>query len=261
MLQSRPNFVRPAGLHVALIMDGNARWADMRKKPRAAGYRAGANAVKKVVRAAPASGIGTLTLFALSSQSFDRPDDETYDILDLIKSYLLEDMDDIAERGVRIEIIGRRDRIDDDLLEMLEFAEKLTAAGTKLHLRLAIDYSARDAIVGAARRFHTTQAALSGGRDGFASLLNQAARPNGPGNVNGSAIERVPDVDLLIRCGGEQRLSDFLLWECAHAEIVFTKRLWPDFDSVALRRALIAHRSRQRRTAMLRAGPNKAAAG
>lgn len=247
MLQSGPESRRPAGLHVAIIMDGNARWADLRRKPRAAGYRAGANSVKKVVRAAPPIGIGTLTLFALSAQSLDRPDDETYDILDLIKSYLLEDMDEIAERGVRLEVIGRRDRIDDDLLEMLEFAEKLTAGGTKLHVRLAIDYSARDAIVGAARRFHVTQA-LGGGREGFASLLCQSK----------AGVERVPDVDLLIRCGGEQRLSDFLLWECAHAEIVFTKRLWPDFDSVALRRALIAHRARARRLAALR---EKAKAG
>lgn len=241
MLQSGPQSSRPLGLHVAIIMDGNARWAQQRKKPIAAGYRAGANAVKKVVRAAPPCGIGTLTMFALSAQSFDRPDDETYEVLDLIKSYLLEDMDEIAERGVRVEIIGRRDRIDDDLLEMLEFAEKLTAGGTKLHLRLAIDYSARDAIVGAARRFHVTQA-IGGGRDGFASLLGQGKH----------GLERVPDVDLLIRCGGEQRLSDFLLWESAHAEIVFTKRLWPDFDSVALRRALIAHRSRSRKFAQLR---------
>lgn len=240
LVASTPVAARSSGLHVAIIMDGNERWADQRKRPRALGYRAGANAVKKVVRAAPACGIGTLTLFAVSAQSFDAPAPDTYELLKLVRDYLLEEVDELAAKGVRIEVLGRRDRLDDAVLETLEFAERLTAGGTKLHLRLAIDYSAREAIVGAARRFHVTQG-IGGSREGFASLLASA---RGAG--------RAADVDLLIRCGGEQRLSDFLLWECAHAEIVFTKRLWPDFDSVALRRALIAHRSRERRYALLR---------
>jgi len=249
MMQSRFVANRPAGLHVAIIMDGNERWADQRKKPRAAGYRAGAAAVRKVVRAAPACGVGTLTLFALSAQSFDAPGAETYELLKLVRDYLLEEMDEIAQRGVRIELLGRRDRIDEGTLETLEFAERLTAGGTRLHVRLAIDYSAREAIFGAARRLSSV-AQLPGGRESFARLLDVGREV--PRDLSQAAVRGSPDVDLLIRCGGEQRLSDFLLWESAHAEIVFTKRLWPDFDSVALRRALIAHRSRERRHALLR---------
>ncbi len=241
MLQSKPVAGRVLGLHVAIIMEGNPRWAEQRKKTRAQGYRAGAAAMRKVVRAAPQSGVGTLTLFGLAAQSLECLTEESDLGLQLARDFLLEDMDDLALRGVRFELLGRRDRMPESLLETFEFAEKLTAGGTKLHLRLAIDYSARDAIVGAARRFHVAQA-VGGGREGFASLLCSGR----------SGVERVADVDLLIRCGGEQRLSDFLLWECAHAEIVFTKRLWPDFDSVALRRALIAHRSRERRNQLLR---------
>lgn len=240
MLQSKPAGGRPQGLHVAIIMDGNARWAEQKKRTRAQGYRAGAASMRKVVRAAPAAGIGTLTLFGLASQSLEMHTEESELGIQLARDFLLEDMDDLALRGVRFELLGRRDRIPSGPLETFEFAEKLTAGGGKLHLRLAIDYSARDAIVGAAKRFHVAQT-VGGGREGFASLLT--GRPG---------LERMPDVDLLIRCGGEQRLSDFLLWECAHAEIVFTKRLWPDFDSVALRRALIAHRSRERRYQSLR---------
>lgn len=221
------------GLHVAVIMDGNGRWANARGMPRIAGHRAGARAVRRVVEAAPDAGVGTLTLYAFSSDNWKRPPREVGALMRLFRSYLASETEKLIENGVRLTVIGRRDRLPEVLARAIAGAEAATAGGDRLHLRLAIDYSARDAILRAA--------ALARGRDvtrdEFASLL---------GTVVG-ADEPAPDVDLLIRSGGEQRLSDFLLWECAYAELYFTPRMWPDFDAAALGEAVAEFHRRERR--------------
>jgi undecaprenyl diphosphate synthase len=253
-------------------MDGNGRWAEAQGLPRGAGHRAGAIAVHRVVRSAPGLGVSTLTLFALSADNWKRPPPEIDGILDLLREYLSSETPECIANGVRLRVIGRRDRLPTELVLAIEAAEQATRAGTKLLLRLAIDYSSRDAIVTAARAFNVTMAA-NGARDGFAHLLAGELGPEAPARgltlvkdpppseidtrresetVETSA-DRAPapapscEVDLLIRSGGEQRLSDFLLWESAYAEIVFTKRMWPEFDGVALRKAIQEFRARERR--------------
>jgi undecaprenyl diphosphate synthase len=220
------------GLHAAVIMDGNGRWATARGLPRVAGHRAGARAVRRVVEAAPGLGIGTLTLYAFSSDNWQRPPREVGALMRLFRSYLASETAKLIENGVRLTVIGRRDRLPEVLARAIAGAEEATVGGRRLHLRLAIDYSARDAILRAA--------AIAGGeetRDGFAALLGRVA----------GAAEPAPDVDLLIRSGGEQRLSDFLLWECAYAELYFTPRQWPDFDAAALAEAVAEFHHRERR--------------
>ncbi|HSU13890.1 di-trans,poly-cis-decaprenylcistransferase [Longimicrobium sp.] len=221
------------GLHAAVIMDGNGRWATARGLPRVAGHRAGARAVRRVVEAAPGLGIATLTLYAFSSDNWQRPPREVGALMRLFRSYLASETAKLIENGVRLTVIGRRDRLPDVLARAIAGAEEATAGGHRLHLRLAIDYSARDALVRAA--------ALAAGREvergEFAALLGTAA----------GAAEPAPDVDLLIRSGGEQRLSDFLLWECAYAELYFTPRQWPDFDAAALAEAVAEFHHRERR--------------
>jgi undecaprenyl diphosphate synthase len=211
----------PQALHCAIIMDGNGRWALARGLPRTAGHSEGASAIRRAVEEAPAAGIGVLTLFAFSSDNWRRPGPEVSALMALLGQYLDSEIDRCIANGVRVEVIGRRDRIPPGLAGRISKAEQATAAGSRLWLRIAIDYSSRDAIVEAVR----------GGaecRDGLARLLG-------------------PEVDLLIRTGGEQRLSDFLLWESAYAELVFLRRLWPDFDGSDLRAAVDEFRSRERR--------------
>jgi len=218
---------------VAVIMDGNGRWATGRGMPRVAGHREGAKAVRRVVEAAPGLGVGTLTLYAFSSDNWARPPREVAALMRLFRGYLASETERLLENGVRLSVIGRRDRLGEPLARAIAGAEAATAGGTALHLRLAIDYSARDALVRAA--------ALAAGRevdrDEFARLLGRAVGEAQP----------APDVDLLVRTGGEQRLSDFLLWECAYAELYFTPRMWPDFDAAALAEALAEFRRRERR--------------
>jgi undecaprenyl diphosphate synthase len=223
-----------AGLHVAVIMDGNGRWANARGLPRVAGHRAGARSVRRVVEAAPGLGISTLTLYAFSSDNWQRPPREVGALMRLFRSYLASETARLIENGVRLTVIGRRDRLPEVLARAVAGAEEATAGGGRLHLRLAIDYSARDAILRAA--------ALAGGRgdvprEEFAALLGAAVGAPGPS----------PDVDLLIRSGGEQRLSDFLLWECAYAELYFTPRMWPDFGAADLAEAIAEFHRRERR--------------
>jgi undecaprenyl diphosphate synthase len=229
-------------LHVAIIMDGNGRWATTRGKPRRAGHRAGAAAVRRTVEAAPSLGINTLTLYAFSSDNWKRPADEVSSLMRLLLVYLRTETANCVERGVRVTVIGRRDRLPEVLQQAIMDTETTTAAGTTLHLRLALDYSARDAIVraaSAARRGARRSAAAGAGltRAEFARLLAAAVHEGEP----------VADVDLLVRTGGEQRLSDFLLWECAYAELYFTPRLWPEFDGDALASAVAEFSRRQRR--------------
>ncbi|HEX7706868.1 MAG TPA: di-trans,poly-cis-decaprenylcistransferase [Thermoanaerobaculia bacterium] len=219
---------RASGLHVAIIMDGNGRWAQARGLARTAGHRAGASAVRRAVEAAPSLGIGVLTLYAFSSDNWKRPRTEVDALLRLLESFLRAEVGACVEKGVRVEVTGRRDRLPARVLEAIEATERATASGGVLRLRLAIDYSSRDAIVRAARHAPRNRAELG-------LYLDSAADPP------------VPDVDLLIRTGGEQRLSDFMLWESAYAELYFTQLAWPDFDGAALAAAIEELGRRQRR--------------
>ena len=223
----------PSGWHVGIIPDGNGRWAATRGLPRTAGHRAGVDAVRRVVAAAPRLGIGTLTIFAFSSDNWRRSPGEVRPLLHLIENYLREEIPNWVAHGVRLSVIGRRDRLPVALRATIQIAEDATAAGTKLHLRLAVDYSGRDAILRAACRMYT---ATEINRDAFARLL-LGVNPDG---------RAAPDVDLVIRAGGEQRLSDFLLWECAYAELHFTPKLWPDFAAADLEAAMEDFHSRER---------------
>jgi len=232
-MQSALTIGTPAGLHVAMIMDGNGRWANARGLPRVAGHRAGAKAVRRVVEAAPGVGIGTLTLYAFSSDNWQRPPREVGALMRLFRGYLASETARLIENGVRLSVIGRRDRLPEVLVRAIAGAEAATAGGARLHLRLAIDYSARDAIMRAA----TLAAGREVERGGFEALLGAAV----------GSSEPAPQVDLLVRSGGEQRLSDFLLWECAYAELCFTPRMWPDFDAAALAEAVDEFRRRDRR--------------
>jgi len=197
-----------SGLHVAVVMDGNGRWASRRGLPRTAGHHAGARAVRAVVEAAPTQGVANLTLFAFSADNWKRPPAEVAALMRLFARHLRTETATLAEHGVRLDVIGRGDRLPQPLVAAIATAEAATRGGTTLHLRLAVDYSARHAI---------------------------------------AAGQLLPDVDLLIRTGGERRLSDFLLWECAYAELYFTDRMWPDFTPTDLAAAIAEFRTRDRR--------------
>ena len=218
-------------LHVAIISDGNGRWAVARGLPRSAGHRAGAETARRVIEAAPRMGIHTLTLFALSSANWKRPPAEVQGILRLLHEYLLTETTHCMEEGVRLSIIGRRDRLPATLRQAVADSEAATAKGTRLHLRLAVDYSAREAIYHAACRFYKVTELSP---ESFSNVLAEVLR--------GGSTE----VDLLIRTGGEQRLSDFLLWECAFAEFVFLQKRWPDFTAEDLEAAVMEFNRRER---------------
>jgi undecaprenyl diphosphate synthase len=222
------------GLHVAVIMDGNGRWARARGLPRASGHRRGVRAVREIVAAAPGLGIRTLTLYAFSADNWKRPASEVAGLMDLLEGYLRREAGRCAREGVRLTVIGRRDRLASALGARIEAVERLTASGRRLHLRLAIDYSARDAIWAAVER---AVRARTCSRDEFSRLLR-----SGRGEP-----ASVPDVDLVIRTGGETRLSDFLLWESAYAELWFTWLRWPDFSPADLAEAVASFKGRERR--------------
>ena len=228
----------PRGIHVAIIMDGNGRWATARGQMRTAGHIAGARTVRKIVEAAPGCGIGTLTLYAFSADNWRRPSREVALLMRLFRRYLVSEVARCVTNGVRMKIIGRRDRIPAELLRAICNAENATRDGRTLELRIAVDYSARDAILRAAHKVRgEIRMDTEEERESFARAL--AAVDNGIGSSR--------DVDLLIRTGGEQRLSDFLLWECAYAELYFTRRMWPDFSTADLAAAVEEFRSRERR--------------
>lgn len=203
-------------------MDGNGRWALARGQARVAGHQAGAEAVRRAVEAAPGLGIGVLTLFAFSSDNWRRPAGEVNALMALFLKFLEDETPRCVAESVRLEVIGRRDRLEVPLRAAIARAESLTASGSRLHLRLAVDYSGRDAILTAVRGLATLS------RESLAGALG-------------------PAVDLLIRTGGERRLSDFLLWECAYAELVFSRRMWPDFTPEDLAGAVTEFRGRERR--------------
>jgi undecaprenyl diphosphate synthase len=205
-------------------MDGNGRWATTRGLPRIAGHGQGANAVRRTIEAAPNLGIGALTLYAFSADNWKRPAAEVSGLMSLFGQYLQSEVDECAANGVRLAFIGRRERLPLNVVELMSWAERRTGTCTRLHVRIAVDYSSRDSLVAAAREV--------GARASRETLA--AAMP-------------APDVDLLIRTGGEQRLSDFLLWECAYAELLFLPVMWPDFGREHMEQALRAFRSRERR--------------
>jgi undecaprenyl diphosphate synthase len=228
----------PRGIHVAIIMDGNGRWATARGQLRTAGHIAGARTVKKIVEAAPDCGIGTLTLYAFSADNWQRPSREVGLLMRLFRRYLVSEVARCVTNGVRMRIIGRRDRIPAELLRAITNAEQATRHGRTLDLRIAVDYSARDAILRAAQRMSQhpgSNAEMD--REAFAEVLSRVDHGVGPSR----------DVDLLVRTGGEQRLSDFLLWECAYAELYFTRRMWPEFSPAELREAVDEFSARERR--------------
>jgi undecaprenyl diphosphate synthase len=235
-MQSGLSSSLPSKLHVGIIMDGNGRWATRRRLSRLRGHEAGVEAIRRVVEAAPKQSVATLTLYAFSSDNWRRPKAEVSALMSLLRFYLANEIESLVRNGVRLTVIGRRDRLPDGIAAAIGRAEAATACGDVLNLRIAVDYSARDAILNAA-----TKAASAGNltREIFSEL------------VTGESGLR--DVDLVIRTSGEKRLSDFLLWESAYAELHFTETMWPDFGEEDLAEALASFHGRERRFGGLQA--------
>ena len=229
----------PTGVpeHVAVIMDGNGRWAAARGLPRAAGHRAGAQAVRRAIQAAVDAGVGWLTIYAFSSENWRRPRTEILDLTGLLRHYLSNELASLEREGVRLRVLGDRSRFDDDIRADLVRAEQRTAANARLNLNVALSYGGRGEIVEAARAI--AEAARGGHLD--------------PASLDEAAFARhlwtngMPDPDLVIRTSGERRLSNFLLWQAAYAELVFLDVLWPDFADEHFQAALAEFRQRQRR--------------
>ena len=217
MIQS--NLITGSHLHTAIIMDGNGRWASRRGLPRMEGHRAGAETLRRIVEAAPRLNIGVLTVYAFSADNWKRPPGEVEALMFLLTCYFEKESARLRDAGVRTSVIGRRDRLSPGLLAAIDLAETRTSHCSQLHFRLAIDYSARAAILEAA----------------------------GDERLRRSFFDDALPVDLLIRTGGEQRLSDFLLWESAYAELIFTKKMWPEFTPADLRAAVNEYHHRERR--------------
>jgi undecaprenyl diphosphate synthase len=227
-------------MHVAIIMDGSGRWATKRGLPRSAGHVEGAKAVRTAVEVAACAGVRTLTLYAFSAANWARPPAEVDALMRLFRRFLITQTSWCVEQFVRINVIGRRDRLGESLLRAIEQSERLSAAGSRMHLRIVIDYSSHDSIVQAAWRADRSAKLTP---EDFYRLLHE---------VDHSALP-AGAVDLLIRTGGERRLSDFMLWEVAYAELHFTDCLWPDFDEYRFQSALGDYAGRQRRFGSLTA--------
>lgn len=221
-------------MHIAIIMDGNGRWAARRKLPRSAGHRAGAKTVDAIVTAAARRGVDTLTLYAFSAANWERPAAEVRALFALLRRQLLTQTRRCLEHSIRLNVIGRRDRIGSALVRVIEHSERATEHCAGMQLRIAVDYSAQHALLEACRAVQG-QAGID--PSGFAAQLGAVDHSIGPASP----------VDLLIRTGGEQRLSDFLLWECAYAELCFLECLWPDFDAGQFDAALAEFARRDRR--------------
>jgi undecaprenyl diphosphate synthase len=223
--------------HVAIIMDGNGRWAAARGLPRVEGHRRGVEALRKTVRAAGDIGIRCLTIFSFSSENWQRPASEVRDLLGLLRLFIRKDLAELHSSGVRVRVIGERDSLDPDIRRLLEEAEELTRANTNLVLVVAFNYGGRDEIARAVRRI--AEKVASG------ALAPRAITEETIGhNLDAPDIS---DPDLIIRTSGEQRLSNFLLWQAAYSELVFTPLYWPDFDRAALEAAIEEYRRRERR--------------
>lgn len=227
----------PVPRHIAIIMDGNGRWAQKRGLPRTLGHRQGAETVRRVVEAAADAGVKYLTLFGFSTENWSRPPDEVRELMSLMRHYVRGNVADLHKNGVRLRIIGERERIDADVLEIVEQAEQLTSTNDRLHLTIAFSYGARQEIVMAARKLAAdVQAGKLIPEEIDASTVNSAL-----------LTADLPDPDLLIRTSGEQRISNFLLWQLAYAELVFVDTLWPDFGKTELNEAIRAYQGRDRR--------------
>jgi len=224
-------------MHVAIIMDGNGRWAVQRGLPRPAGHRAGAETVRKIVEAAVESHVSVLTLYAFSADNWLRPRREVSTLMKLMKRYLISERVRCLQNGIRVNVIGRRDRLAPELVRSIEDLEQITAGGDRLLLRLAVDYSARQALLEAA-------AVTSERAQNFEEFEQRIATAI-------HSVPGVPSVDLLIRTGGEQRLSDFLLWESAYAELIFSDTFWPDYTEQEFHAALEEFGRRDRRFGQL----------
>ncbi len=228
---------REAPRHVAIIMDGNGRWARRRHLPRVAGHKAGVDAVRKTVRAAKQLGLEALTLYAFSSENWKRPEDEIADLMGLMKRFILSDIDAFARENVRLAIIGDYRRFQPDVVALIDDALARTAKNTATTLAVALNYGSHDEL---------TRVARSLAVDAVAGTLDPTA-------IDADTIAArldtapLPPLDLLIRTSGEQRLSNFLLWQCAYAEMYFTETLWPDLDGDALKAALDWFADRERR--------------
>jgi undecaprenyl diphosphate synthase len=226
-----------AALHVAIIMDGNGRWAKARGLPRTAGHKRGADAVKRVVKGAGALGVRYLTLFGFSSENWQRPETEVRDLMGLLRYYLENDIAELVDNGIRLHVIGDRSRFSPETVALIAEAERKTAANSKMDLTIALSYGGRQEIIAATR-----------------SLARECADGRlAPEAIDEDAFSRrlftagTPDPDLLIRTSGEQRISNFLLWQLAYTELVFTDTLWPDFGQAELEAAIATYRSRERR--------------
>ncbi len=227
----------PGPQHIAIIMDGNGRWAKSRGLPRIAGHRRGADAVRKVIRGAGELGIPVLTLFAFSTENWTRPADEVSDLMGLLRHYLRNELEELGRNGARLRVIGDRDRLAKDIQKDISDAETRTRANTRIDVNICINYGARDEILRATRNL----------------ARKVAAGELAVEKIDEATFERelltagVPDPDLLIRTSGEQRISNFLLWQCAYAELVFVDTLWPDFGKEHLEKAIAEFRKRERR--------------
>ena len=224
-------------VHVAIIMDGNGRWAKQRNLPRVAGHKRGAEAVRAVIRASVDLGISYLTLYGFSLENWNRPLAEVTDLMGLLRLYLRNEMDALDADGVNIRFIGDRSLLADDIVELMEMSEQRTAENNRLHLIVALSYGARQEIIAAAR-----------------DLAAEAAKGRlDPNDIDEAMFNSrltttdIPDPDLLIRTSGEQRISNFLLWQSAYAELVFTDTLWPDFAKADLQAAVDEYNRRERR--------------
>ena len=234
--QAAPSrFDRPR--HVAVIMDGNGRWARARNRPRAFGHREGVEAVRRTVTAAGELGVEWLTLFGFSTENWERPRDEVAALLDLLRRFVDADLDRLEAEGVRVRIAGGREGLSSDLVEIITRAEERTAHNDTFNLVIAFNYGGRDEIARAARRLAVKVAAGELTPEAIDAAAFAAALD----------VPDAPEVDLLIRTSGEKRISNFLLFQAAYAEFVFTDVLWPDFDRAALERALSEYRARERR--------------
>ena len=223
--------------HVAIIMDGNGRWAKERRLPRVAGHKRGVEAVRATVRAAIERGIGYLTLFAFSSENWRRPADEVSILMELFLRALEQEVAKLHENGIRFRVVGDLTPFDARIRELVAAGEALTAGNSRLTLSIAANYGGRWDIAQAARAYFAAHPeALGNG----AALKPEALEPH-------FAMSYAPEPDLFIRTGGEQRISNFLLWQLAYAELYFTDRLWPDFDAAALDQAIASFQSRERR--------------
>lgn len=227
--------------HVAIIMDGNGRWAAGRGLPRTAGHKQGAEAARKVTKAAAELGVRYLTLFGFSSENWNRPESEIRDLMGLLRYYLRSETADLHRNGARLRVIGDRSAFDEDIVKLIGNAEALTADNTSITVVIALNYGGRNDILNAVLQWHERNPGRAPDMKALEAEFSDCLMTAG-----------IPDPDLLIRTSGEQRISNFLLWQCAYAEFVFTRTLWPDFSKEDLQAALAEYAGRERRFGALK---------